>query len=280
VTALALVRERDAADERVKEAYRDVKESLRVSFVDAVFQAYAIDPKFLDHTWRRLRPSVLSAPFIAQARLTADIADRGVESWNVSNHAAALHARNYGDIEVRKLREVAEVFHTIHPRLLIIAYAVKAALAGEPVGGGGAPHDQTSLDRGKLMRDFRGVRVQFADDRDAPLRVRTIYEEIARAARQPIVGALYRAMGAYPDWLEIFWSDARPTLGDVRRAALARSLRKAASEAAKLVPYPLNMPMEGFAEMAAVNDALCELLPELAIDGAIARRGLGVEPAS
>ena len=54
--SVTLVREADASDDRIKEVYRDIKESLRVSLVDVMFQAYASNPKFLDYAWRRLRP--------------------------------------------------------------------------------------------------------------------------------------------------------------------------------------------------------------------------------
>jgi hypothetical protein len=275
---ITLIREPDVADERVKEAFRDVKDSLRVSFVDALFQAYAADPKFIDHVWRRLRPSMLAPPFVAAAAAVAEIADREVETWPVSDHAAALHSRNYADNDLRKLREIVELFHCMNPKLLIIAHAVRVALTGEPIGGGGVPPAQAHVDRDKLVRDFRGVRVPLSDEREAPLRVRMTYEEIQRSTGLPFVDTDLRAMGAYPDWLDVFWTDNKPLLSSRRRQDLCAKIEGAAQIAARQLPYPLYVKADAFPEMVEVNDAFCGLLPGVVADIAVARRGLGPEP--
>jgi hypothetical protein len=270
-----LIREPDAADDRVKEAYRDIKESMRVSFVDSMFQAYAADPKFLDYVWRRLRPSMLAPPFVTSAKKVGEIADRAVEAWKISDHAASLHARNYGESDLRKLREIIELFHDANPKLLIVAEAVKVALTGEPIGGGGVPHIQAHVDRDKVVRDYRGVRVPLADEREAPLRVRTTFEELQRATGLSFVTTFYRAMGAYPDWLDVFWTDYRPLLADRRRRDLCSALAAAAQDAAKQVPYPLHINADAFPAMVEINDAFCALLPTVIVDVAIVRRSLG-----
>jgi Halocarboxylic acid dehydrogenase DehI len=276
--AVTFVREADASDERVKEAFRDVKSSLRVSYVDSLFLAYAVNARFLDYTWRRLRPSMLAAPFIEHARKLGEIAERETNAWPVSDHAAALHARNYGDNELRRMREIAELFSIMGPKLLVIANAVKVALSGEPIGGVGAPHN-LPIERDKLVRDFRGLKVPFAEEREAPLRVRTIYEDIVRASGAPFVSTEFRAMGAYPDWLEIFWSDCKPLANDTRRRMLAGRLDRAAQDAARQLPYPLSMNANEFGDMTAANDAFCELLPHLVVNAMFARHGLGPEPS-
>ena len=273
-----LVREAEVSDERVKEAYRDIKESLRVSLVDSMFQAYATTPKFLDYAWRRLRPSMLAPPFVEAARKLGEIADDGVATWPIADHAALLHSRNYGGSDLRKLRETVELFHTVNPKLLIIANALRVALTGEPIGGGGVPHAHNHVDRDKLVRDFRGLQVPMADEREAPLRVRTTFEDIQRGTGLAFVSTEHRAMGAYPDWLDVFWTDSRPLLSDVRRRELIARIDRNAQELARQLPYPLHVKAEAFPEMVQVNDVFCTLLPGLIVDSAVARRGLGPEP--
>jgi len=278
MSAIPLVREPDAADERVKEAYRDIKESLRMSLVDIMFQAYAANPKFLDYTWRRLRPSMLAPPFIEQARKLGELADAEVAGWPISDHAAALHARNYGETDLRKLREIVDLFHCVNPKLLIIAHAVRVALTGEPIGGLGVPHPPQIIDRDKLVRDRRGLVITLADEREAPPRVRASYEEIQRATGLPFILGDYKAMGSYPDWLDVFWSDCKQFVSSARHRQLCAGVGAAAQEAARLLPYPLHMNPDVFAEMVPVNEAFCEALPSLIVNVAIASRGLGPEP--
>ena len=277
---IPFVREPDAADDRVREAFRDFKESLRVSFVDSMFQAYAATPHFIDYAWRRLRPSMSSSPFVEQGRRIADLADKGVAEWTISDHAAELHARNYGDADLRKLREIVEMFHGVLPKLAIVAQALHIALGGEPVGGGGVSHPPRHDDRDRLVTDFRGLQVPLADEREAPLRVRTIFEEMQRATGLSFLSTAHRALGAYPDWLEVFWSDTKPLLADVRRRDLCNRVDAAAHEAALQLPYPLYLPQDEFDAMVPVNDVFRSLLPGLIVDIAIARRGLGPEPSA
>lgn len=278
--SIPLVREPEVSDDRVKEAYRDFKESMRVSFVDSMFQAYAATPKFLDYAWRRLRPSMLSAPFVEQGRRVAAVADDGVAGWPIADHAAELRARNYGDADLRKLREIVEIFHGLLPKLAIVSQALRVALGGEPIGGGGVSHPPQHDDRDRLVPDFRGLKVPMADEHEAPLRVRNAFDEMQRAAGLSFVSTAHRALGAYPDWLDVVWSDVRPMLADVRRRDLCNKVDAAAQEAAQHLPYPLNMPEGEFDAMTSINDAFCSLSPGLIVDIAVARRGLGPEPTA
>ncbi|MBC5825718.1 MAG: hypothetical protein GIW99_05790 [Candidatus Eremiobacteraeota bacterium] len=285
---IALVREEDDKDQRVKEVYRDIKESLRIPFVNVLFQAYAAVPRFLDFTWRRLRPSMLSLRFVDQATSIGSLADRGVGVWNIADHAAELRARNIGEADIRKMREIVDLFHQVDPRLLVIAVAVRLALAGEEVGGAGSSGPPSDEDKEKVGTDFRGINVSKTDERDAPLRVRTILEEIKTSAGLPFVNNDYRAMAAWPDWLEVWWRDCRPVMCDDRYWGLCRELTEAAHQAALMLPHQLNLASDLLDQygvsaqerqrVAAVNLVFCETLPGLILNMAIARRGLAARP--
>ncbi len=287
---ISLVREDDDKDQRVKEVYRDIKESLRIPFVNIIFQAYAAVPRFLDFVWRRLRPSMLAVRFVDDAARIGAMADRGVESWPISNHAAQLRARNLGEADVRKMREIADLFHQVDPRLLIIAHGVRLALSGEEVGGVGSFGPRSDEDKERVGTDFRGVNVQKTDDNEAPLRVRTIFEEIKTATGAPVLATDYRAMASWPDWLEVWWKDCKAALRDPRYAALREELGDAARRLARSLPHHLNLSadlLDGYGvdasertRIAAVNRAFCDLLPGLIVNMAVARRGLGAPPDS
>ncbi len=282
---IPLVRENDEKDDRVKEVYRDIKESLRIPLVNVIFQAYATVPRFLDFTWRRLRPNMLALPFVEQASKIGTLADHGVTTWQISDHAAELRSRNIGEADLRKMREIVELFHQVDPRLLIIALAVQLALAGEEVGGTGSHGPPPDDDKGRIGADFRGMTVHMADEKEAPLRVRTIYDEIKTLTGLPFINTDYRAMGAWPDWLEVWWKDCKLVQQDARYTALCEDLREAATEAAVLLPHQLNLSHDLLEQyrvnagdrrrLAEVNRVFCKLLPGLVVNMAIARRGLG-----
>jgi len=281
---ITLVREPDAVDERVREAYRDIKASLRVPIVSSLFQAYAVVPRFLDYTWRRLRPNVLAKPFVDHARALGEQTERAAATWALGDHAEQLRARNVGEGDIVRMREIASMLVDVDPKLLVIAHAVRLAMSGAQIGGAGIGTHQFSGDEERLARDYRGLNVATIEERDAPLRVRAVYEDIKAATGAPFVSGDYRLMAAFPDWLELFWRDMKTAMQTPRFAALCRETDDAAIAAARHLPYVFNLREDALArvEVSAderaritrANDVLCEMLPSVVIGTALAHRAL------
>jgi len=282
--SIPLVREGEATEERAREAFRDIKNALRVPIVNLIFQAWAAVPRFLDLTWRRMRPNVLTAEFGAlAARIERDVR-AGTADWPVADHAAQLRARAVSDAEIARMREVIELFAQVNPKLAILACAVEGALAGHPVGGSGSkgPHREEVRERPK---EFRGVRFSLVEERDAPPRVRAIYEDMRATLHLPFIETEYKAMASYPDWLEVWWKDCKPKVADPRYERLTHAIASAATEASKSLPHGLFMSVDLLErsdidegkrkELKRVTGTFVRLLPGLMINVELARRGLG-----
>lgn len=282
------VRENEVDDERVREAFRNVKASLRMPVVNGIFQAYATSPRFLDVVWRRLRPSLLAVSFVERSRRLAALAESGIAGWPISDHAALLHARNLGEGDLRRMRDVADLFRQVNPKLLIVALAVDGALAGETVGGVGSPGPRHPGDSDDIGYDYRTLALPAVEEGEAPLRVRTIFEDLKAVTGAPFVAGDYRAMATSPDWLEVWWRDCKPAISDPRYAALCRAIMDEAMSAANELPYRLTLSQALLAgndvdaaeraRIAAVNKVFCDMLPGLIVNTAIARKGLGPQP--
>jgi hypothetical protein len=282
--SITLVREPDAVDERVRESYRDIKASLRVPVVSSLFQAYAAVPRFLDYTWRRLRPNVLAKPFVEQSRALGEQAQRETATWPLHDHLEALRGRNVSEGDIVRVREAAAMHVDIDPKLLIIAHAVRLAMGGARIGGGGVGAHQFDADEDRLARDYRGLNVAIIEERDAPLRVRTVYEEIKAQSGAPFVSGEYRAMGAFPEWLEVWWADMKTAMHTSRFEIACRELEDAAVQAARRLPYALNLRDDALtrvevsaderARITRANDAFCRMLPSIVLGTALAYRAL------
>jgi hypothetical protein len=281
---IQLLRENEATDERAREAFRDIKNALRVPIVTLIFQAWAAVPRFLDIVWRRLRPNVLSQSFAELAdRLGADV-QAGTMQWGVGNHAAALRGRAVSEAEIARMREVIELFAQVNPKLAILASAVDQALAGTPVGGAGSKGPKRDEDS-ERPREFRGVRFGLVEEKEAPPRVRAIYEDMRATLHLPFIETEYKAMASYPDWLEVWWRDCKPKLTEPRYELLARALRAEASKAAHELPHGLflggelldsyGIDEEKRAELKSTTATFVRQLPTLIINVELARRGLG-----
>ncbi|HLJ83251.1 MAG TPA: halocarboxylic acid dehydrogenase DehI family protein [Candidatus Eremiobacteraceae bacterium] len=280
---LRLVPESEAEDERAVEVYRDLKHSLRVPIVASLFQAYAAWPRFLDAMWRRLRPSLLAASFLKRSQTIADTADSAISEWPVADHSSALSIRHNAR-EIARMRDLVELFHHLNPKLLIIASAVDGALTDGVIGGLGNTGPRQPGASYDIGYDHRTVSVAFANERESPLRVRSIFEDMKSVADPFAIDAEHRAIATSPDWLEIWWRDCKPTYSDPRRASLRDKLRDDGRAAAQELPYRLALSGELLSDLGVqgaereqitqTNRLFCESLPGLIIDTAIARKGL------
>lgn len=282
--SITLVRESEATDERAREAFRDIKNALRVPLVTLIFQAWAAQPRFLDITWRRLRPNVLTADFAASAARIEALVREGTAAWPVGDHAAQLRGRAISEAEVARMREIVDLFAQVNPKLIVLACAVDGALAGLPIGGVGTkgPHREDERER---PREFRGVRFSLVEERDAPPRVRAIYEDMRATLKLPFIETEYKAMASYPDWLEVWWRDCKPRVLEPRYQVLARELGLAGVDASKSLPLGLFLSDDLLAaheideakrmELRRITATFVRLLPGLLINVEIARRGLG-----
>lgn len=281
---LRLVPESEADDERAIEVYRDLKHSLRVPIVANLFQAYAAWPRLLDAIWRRLRPSLLAASFLKRSQGIANAADSAISEWPVADHSSALSIRHNAR-EVARMRDLVELFHHLNPKLLIIASAVDGALTDGVIGGLGNTGPRQPGASYDIGYDHRTVSVAFANERESPLRVRSIFEDMRSVADPFTIDAEHRAIATSPDWLEIWWRDCKPTFSDPRRTALREKLRAEGRAAARELPYRLALSAELLSDLGVqaaereqviqTNRVFCESLPGLIIDTAIARKGLG-----
>jgi hypothetical protein len=282
--SIALVRESEATDERVREAFRDIKNALRVPIVTLLFQAWAAVPRFLDLTWRRLRPNVLTVEFAELATKVGNHVRAQTASWHIADHAAQLRSRAVSEAEIARMREIIELFAEVNPKLAILATAVEAALGGHPVGGIGTagPHREEERER---PREFRGVRFSLVEEREAPPRVRAIYEDMRTTLRLPFIETEYKAMASYPDWLEVWWRDCKPKVSEPTYDLLARGIGAAALDASKSLPHGLFLSDDLLlshdideakrADLRRVTATFVRLLPGLIINVELARRGLG-----
>lgn len=287
--AIPLIKEADATDEGVREAFREIKNSLRIPVVNLLFQSYAATPKFLEIAWRRLRPSVLTGQFGQQALQVGSIAERGVDAWNVRDHTVLLRARGLGVAEIRRMREIVDLFRLVNPKLLIIAEAVDLVLHGESINGTGNAGPSHDHHYGHGVKEFRAIPLLLVEERDWPPRVRAIYDEMRPAFGSSFISNEYRAMSTYPDWLEVWWKDCKAYLADPHYSKMENEIREAGRVAAKALPHRFilsdellernNIDSGKREELLRTNEVFLHLLPQLIINMEIARHGLGAEPA-
>jgi len=177
-----------------------------------------------------------------------------------------------------------ELFTDVNPKLAIVAAAVDAALGGTPVGGVGTKGPHRERER-PTLREFRGVRFTLIEERDAPPRVRAIYDDMKATLGSPFIETEYRAMASYPDWLEVWWRDCKQCAAHPAYKMLGSELAAEASVAASRLPHMLSLS-DNLLEASDIDETrrgelrrgtaiFGTTLPGLMMNMEIARRGLG-----
>ena len=126
--------------------------------------------------------------------------------------------------------------------------------------------------------------MQLVDERDAPFRGRAIFESIKTTLALPYLPSDYRAMGAYPEWLDVWWRECKIHIEHARDATLREELAADAIERARQTPYRVRLSADILAnyritepERRRLLDAtreVCNVMPQQCINVAVARRGL------
>jgi len=279
---IALVRENDVDDDRLRETYKDIKHGFRVPIVVETIQAWAAVPRFLELVWRRLRPNVLSLAFIDGSRSLGATVDRTLAAWPVGDDAATLRSRGVGETDLRHMREIVEMFFVMDHKLIVLAHAVRLALDGEDIGGAGV-HNEAG-EREHEEPDYRGLALPLTEERDAAFRVRSIFESLKSAAALPYVPSEYRAIARYPDWLEVWWNGCKAEMARPRYRTLRDESMRTAVELARRLPYRVRLGADIMLNykiadadrrrLIEVTRTLCDALSALCVSVAMARRGL------
>lgn len=217
------------AGSAVQEVYEDIRETLRVPFVNFLFRTLANDPPHLRALWIPVAPLAGSLAFeeaadrLRKAALLEDVPDASDVEW------AAL-----GDLD--RIRAFTDSIHYVLPKLLLVSTLFVEMSEAEGVAGRAGPGDGESAategaassarragsSAGRLSRGAAPgtASVAMVDPATAPEPVRRLLEDVRERHEHPGAATYYRALANWPPFLEAVWERLRPLVG--RRAYAER----------------------------------------------------------
>ena len=238
------------ADEQTRRVYEDVRDRLRVPFVNFVFRMLANYPTYLSLSWDRLAPHLLTDSFErasdnlrSQALLASslDVEDSGLSSL--------------GDLE--SIRSFTDTIHYVLPKLLLVTSALDEGLGGEPGSDSDAPEDAISPG----VAEGTSVLSMVSPDEAGGV-VKAIFGEIRELHGHPNVASYYRGIATRPDFLSEAWEQTRPLVG----SAPYQEKKSELLESSRNVALSLPLPTREEALRAGVNeDSLDEIREVLAV---------------
>ena len=241
----------------------EMRAALRLPFTPAPLARLAEVEGYLPFVWPQIAASVATAGFLGSARYMADMALDAVEAvYEPELSRATILDAGLSLRDVEDLGSTIDLFHYPQPQLLLVLAALAEAFDHVEVGGQGRPdpRDLTDRERGHLA-----LPVRLASPEAPPL------PEVAGALGADAPPDLYRAVAAWPGYLQVAWEELQH-LGaypDFRRRG--RALYFYARSGARFLAQPVRanpdaLRAAGLSEAAieAARQTLDAALPAMA----------------
>lgn len=215
----------DQADETTRRIYGEVRETLRVPFVNFVFRVLASEPAFFQSAWARLRPIARSRGFEAAADGLRDLAGMEAEFGPVDTGVVGS--------ELEKIRAFTRTIDHVVPKLLLCATAFDLDAAGEEpadAAAAGSADELPDLDAMAPGMTPGAVSIPMVDPSAAEGRLGDLFRDIQEHHGHPGVATFYRSLGHWPPLLDGLWQSLRPLVGSEAFAARRQMLVDAAGE--------------------------------------------------
>ena len=274
----------DDAAAPIRAIYDDTRHRLRLPWVGALFQGYAMYPAYLNLAWNAVKDSIETPQFDADAAAIAALADvAAADLYTPSYTARDIAAMN---VDVYAIQDVIDAFRVGNPRLLLVATALRRAYVEGPAGGANAPWASLPDSADETMEDVRVKRaiVEMVDPDAAPERVKRVFDDITGTLGLPLVNSDYRAMALWPDYLERAWRDVKGPVGTPAYAEARVQLSRLAAESVDRFAYPVmatraaarnaGVPEDQLDNLAAILRLFADLLPGLILNVAMFYRAI------
>ncbi len=274
----------DAADAPIRAIYDDTRRRLRLPWVGALFQGYAMYPAYLDLAWNAVKDSIETPQFDADAAAIAALADEAAADLYTPSYAERdIAAMN---VDVYAIQDVIDAFRVGNPRLLLVATALRRAYGEGPVGGMDATRASLPDSAIETMEETRVERtiVEMVDPDAAPERVKRVFDDIKATLGLPLVNSDYRAMALWPDYLEVAWRDVKGPTGTPAYAEARVRLSRLATESVDRFAYPVmatceaarnaGVPEDQLDNLDAILRLFADLLPGLILNVAMFYRAI------
>jgi hypothetical protein len=266
--------------EQAPSTARLIAAALRAPFVPDAIASLASSGDsggYLDAVWPQLAPSVETAGFLGSALYMADMAADGVEDvYEPVLSRASLRARGLSEAELDAIVAALDVFHWVQPQLLLLTSALAEAMEQPRVGGQGRPEPRQPSAR---EQEHLATPLELVDGGTAPL---PAIAEVLNADGAP---DLYRAIAAWPAYLDVVWDELQHLVAypDFRRRGralyfYARSSSRFLAQPIEAGPATLAAAGLG-ADVASARSMLERVTPVLAtmmMHCSAMRVGLGV----
>ena len=241
----------DEADPYVRLIYEDIRNTLRVPFVNTIFRVLANYPTYLSFVWSQLGPYLRKRSM----ERAADELRAGDALGPLLEEVGAPAPANWAELgDLERIRPFTDAMHYVTPKLLLVATAFDDELLDHDASdtddradqGAGVPLGWIPIGPADGM-----ISLPLIAPHQATGQVQALFEAITRRHGHPLVATYYRALANWPQFLRVVWDHLEPIVGS---AAYARHKEDVIDRALHVV-RGLSLPRTGTAPAFGVSEA-------------------------
>jgi hypothetical protein len=269
---LRLVSEEEASP-RIREIFKEIRNSLGLPSVPVLYQAYAAFPQFLELHWQAFRPAIQSRQFfILGARMAAESYTRAHNYFEIG---ALTAYESPPDISPKlPISQVLDYYQYLDPLLLLISAAQMQAFEG-PVGEVGSTEPANHP-------NFPVPPCLLSEEQASPAVQRT-WDERRRILEVASPSDEHRALACWPDFYREYWSVLKSILQSPVYADCQYRIGESAFSLVAELPVRVEtgvsqlleagMDGEEFSSLVRINEAFMQAMTGLVLDVTFARIG-------
>lgn len=214
------------APEGIREIYRDVQFTLRVSFVPLIFRVLAAHPASFRHVWQELKPTITDQWEEAADGIRGRAVPQALERLPGRDHRERLRKLGYSEGQVEEIQDQLRVYHYLDPKLTLLTLALHEALEGRRVG----VSSEVVWPSGWGIPPFM-PRVGRLEPTEADGEIAQLFEDAKRALGLPIVPDEMRTLAQWPEYLQSAWKDVAEVSRREAYAEIVEAVREEAERA-------------------------------------------------
>src|SRR2546425_7615371 len=230
VDRLAVVDE-TRADRQTIEIYELVTRKVRVGRVPLLFKALAAE-KALGPCWTALRPAIRVRAFEEAADDLRARAARAAVDLGCPLIETQLEWAGYDVDEIDQIRGQVDIFHYVDAKLLMAVTVLAEALSGGVGGVSRGPRGEQRVPRG-VPHEMDPIELV---PEDAGGALGKVFRSIRTHLGLGIVPDDFRALGRWPKYLELAWTDARKRDGEAPARIALNEIGGVGGEGARQLP--------------------------------------------
>lgn len=233
----------------------DMRQTLRVAWIDPSFEAVAAHPVFFTTAWSAIRPNV-GKSFILLSRALRSVAAESLRStFEVRDLRKAVEPA-LSEEELRRVVEAARAAHVSAAKVQIVVHALYRAVRRERIAGTGL--EEPTVRRG-IPEWQRWMSIQQSAEESLPL-----LERAGRRLNAPAPPAALRLFARWPAALRDLWGELSPILDDDLWRVTAARLRRTVHAGVSSLPHPIELQWPALGERGFSERDRLDLMDTLA----------------